>query len=99
MRSHVLLIGGPSGVGKTTAALALHKLMKSSGVRHAVIEGDCLDLAHPAPHFAHAVARLAERNLGALWANYRELGYRRLTFTNTASVLTGAAGAQKHALR
>lgn len=30
---------------------------------------------------------LAERNLAAMWANYREVGYSRLIFTNTVSVL------------
>jgi hypothetical protein len=30
---------------------------------------------------------LAGRNLAAMWANYRALGYRRLINTNTASVL------------
>jgi hypothetical protein len=27
------------------------------------------------------------RNLAAVWANYRELGYRRLVYTNTVAVL------------
>lgn len=87
MRSQLLLIGGRSGVGKSTVAIALHERLKGLGIRHAVIEGDYLDLAYPAPHEAFSDARLAERNLSAMWANYRELGYRRLVFTNTASVL------------
>ena len=29
---------------------------------------------------------LAERNLAARWANYRALGYRKMIYTNTASV-------------
>jgi DNA polymerase III delta prime subunit len=90
MRSELLLLGGRSGVGKTTAALALHEILKADGLTHAVIEGDYLDLAEPAPHVAHPLARLAERNLAAMWANYRELGYRRLILTNTASVLYAA---------
>jgi DNA polymerase III delta prime subunit len=90
MRSELLIIGGRSGVGKTTAAIALHELLKADGVHHAVIEGDYLDLAEPAPHLAHPNARLAERNLMAMWANYRELGYRRLVFTNTVAVLYAA---------
>src|SRR5262249_53690809 len=30
---------------------------------------------------------LAEQNMTAIWANYRALGYRRMIYTNTASVL------------
>jgi serine kinase of HPr protein (carbohydrate metabolism regulator) len=85
--SEVLLIGGRSGVGKSSAALALHELLARRDVEHALIEGDDLDLAHPAPWRAHPSARLAERNLAAIWSNYRELGYRRLVFTNTVSVV------------
>lgn len=81
--SYLLVIGGRAGVGKSSVAFALHELLTESDVRHAVIEGDALDLAHPAP-WEH---RLAERNLGAVWANYRDLGYRRLIYTNTVSVL------------
>ncbi|WFR66965.1 ATPase [Curtobacterium flaccumfaciens] len=86
-RSEVLFIGGRSGVGKSTAAEALHDLLVAADVRHAVIEGDLLDLAHPAPHVEHPEAHLAERNLSAMWAAYRELGHHRLIYTNTVSVL------------
>ncbi|MBP1302732.1 MULTISPECIES: AAA family ATPase [unclassified Curtobacterium] len=86
-RSEVLFVGGRSGVGKSTAAEALHDLLVAADVPHAVIEGDLLDLAHPAPHVAHPAVRLAERNLRAMWAAYRELGHHRLVFTNTVSVL------------
>lgn len=86
--SEVLFIGGRSGVGKTTAALELHGLLTALDVRHAVIEGDNLDLAHPAP-WQHPVPwnhGLAARNLAAMWQNYRALGYRRLIYTNTVAV-------------
>lgn len=86
-RSEVLFIGGRSGVGKSTAAGALHDLLVAADVRHAVIEGDILDLAHPAPHVEHPEAHLAERNLAAMWAGYRELGHHRLVYANTVSVL------------
>jgi thymidylate kinase len=85
--SSVLFIGGRSGVGKTTVALALHHLLAEGGVRHALIEGDALDLAYPEP-WEHG---LAERNLAGMWSNYRELGYRRLVYTNTVSVLESAS--------
>ncbi|WP_108250293.1 ATPase [Planctomonas deserti] len=82
-RSEAILIGGRSGVGKSTAAFRLHGILSDRDVPHAVIEGDALDLAHPAP-WEHG---LAERNLAALWGNYRALGYHRLIYTNTVSVL------------
>jgi hypothetical protein len=88
MCSHVLFISGRSGVGKSTAALTLHEQLIDQDVQHAVIEGDYLDLAHPAPHLAFPGADLSEHNLAAMWSGYRSLGYRRLIYTNTAAVLT-----------
>ena len=85
-RSRLLLIGGRSGSGKTRVAGELHALLAGEGVRHAVIEGDALDLAHPEP-WEH---RLAARNLASVWANYRALGHRRLVYTNTVSPLEAA---------
>jgi broad-specificity NMP kinase len=82
-----LFLGGRSGVGKSTVALALHDLLVQRDVSHALIEGDNLDLAHPAPWRAHPGADLAEANLRAMWSNYRALGYQRLIYTNTVSVL------------
>ncbi len=87
VRSQLLLIGRWSGVGKTTVAIARHEQLKLFRIQHAVIEGDYLDLAYPTPHEAFSEVRLTERNLAAMWANYSELGYRRLLYTNTASVL------------
>ncbi|MGC0273375.1 ATPase [Pseudactinotalea sp. Z1739] len=86
-RSELLLIGGASGVGKSSAAFALHDLLSAQDVTHAVVEGDALNLAHPAPWRSG----IAFRNLAAIWANYRALDYRRLIFTNTVSVLEAEA--------
>lgn len=83
MGTELLLISGRSGVGKSSAAFALHDLLAAEGVKHAVIEGDSLGLAWPAP-WEH---RLAARNLAAIWPNYRDLGYRRLIYTNTVAIL------------
>ena len=83
IRSELMLIGGRSGVGKTAVALEMHALLAVADVRHAVIEGDALDLAYPPPWEHH----LAERNLAAIWASYRSLGYHRLIYTNTVSVV------------
>jgi len=82
-RTSVLLLGGRSGVGKTSVASAVHDLLVARDVAHAVVEGDALDLAHPAP-WEHGVA---EANLADVWRRYRALGHRRLVYTNTVSVL------------
>ena len=81
--TQVIVIGGRSGVGKSTVAFAMHDLLSAREIQHAVIEGDCLDLAYPAPWNHH----LAEQNLTAMWINYRTLGYHRLIYTNTVSIL------------
>jgi DNA polymerase III delta prime subunit len=83
--SEVLFIGGRSGVGKSSVAFEVSRQLVEADVQHALIEGDNLDQAHPQPW--RAGIPLAERNLAAMWHNYRELGYSRLIYTNTVSVL------------
>jgi hypothetical protein len=82
-RSEVLILGGRAGVGKSSVAAEIHTQLFAAKVWHCLIEGDNLDLAYPPP-WEHD---LAERNLAAMWRNYRELGYRRMVYTNTVSVL------------
>ncbi|MBO3663093.1 adenylyl-sulfate kinase [Microbacterium stercoris] len=81
----VIFIGGRSGVGKSTVAFEASRILAAADIRHAVIEGDNLDQAHPQPW--RSGIDLAARNLRAMWANYRALGYAKLLFTNTVSVL------------
>ncbi len=83
MADEVVFIGGPSGVGKSSVGLEMHAQLSAADVSHCVIDGDFLDMAYPTP-WEHG---LAERNLAAIWANYRALGYTRLIYTNTVSVL------------
>jgi hypothetical protein len=97
MGSEVLFIGGRAGVGKSSVGNEIHAQLSAARVRHALVEGDNLDLAYPPPREYH----LAERNLAAVWSNYRGLGYRRLIYVNTASVrvidsLTAAMGDSPH---
>jgi ABC-type glutathione transport system ATPase component len=82
-RSESLLVGGRSGAGKSSVGNEIHAQLSAAGVRHCLIDGDVLDMAHPLP-WEHG---LAERNLAAMWANYRALAYRRMIYTNTAAVL------------
>jgi hypothetical protein len=80
--SEALLVGGRSGVGKSSVGYEIHAQLSAADVRHCLIEGDNLDMAWPPP-WEHG---LAERSLAAMWANYRTLGYRKMIYTNTASV-------------
>lgn len=81
----VLLIGGRSGVGKTSVAAEASKLLQAAGVAHCLIDGDNLGAAYPkAPDDPHGSA-LAEANLRALWANYAAIGHNaRSTSTPSA---------------
>ncbi|KWX19965.1 adenylylsulfate kinase [Mycolicibacterium wolinskyi] len=83
MVSEAVFIGGRSGSGKTSVGFEVHAKLSAAGVAHCLIDGDFLDMAYPAPQEHN----LAERNLAAMWQNYRELGYHRMLYTNTASVL------------
>lgn len=83
----VLLIGGRSGVGKTSVAAEASEVLQGAGVAHCLIDGDNLDAAHPkAPEDPHGTA-LTEANLRALWTNYAAIGHTRAIYVNTVSVL------------
>jgi hypothetical protein len=87
-QTEALFLGGRTGVGKSSVGYEIHGQLSAAGLRHCLIEGDNLDMAYPQPWQHH----LAERNLAAMWANYRALGYRRMIYTNTASVLDKVIG-------
>ncbi|MEY9850883.1 putative ATPase [Leifsonia sp. EB41] len=80
-----IFIAGRSGVGKTSVAAEASRILARGSVPHAIIEGDNLDQAYPEP-WRNGID-LAERNLAAIWRNYQSIGYSRLIFTNTVSVL------------
>ncbi|MFJ3929015.1 hypothetical protein [Streptomyces sp. NPDC090029] len=91
-QAEVLLIGGRAGVGKTTVGWEVSARLRDAPVAHCVIEGDFMGQAHPAPDGDPRRRRITERNLTALWSNYTDLGYRRLIYTHTVSVLAENEG-------
>ncbi|WP_330302343.1 MULTISPECIES: AAA family ATPase [unclassified Streptomyces] len=97
-RAEVLLIGGRAGVGKTTVGWEISAQLRAAEVAHAVIEGDCMGYVHPAPEGDPHRAAVTERNLRAVWGNFAELGYRRLIYTNTVSVLDQSTGLFERAM-
>ncbi|WP_053928382.1 hypothetical protein [Streptomyces chattanoogensis] len=96
--AEVLLIGGRAGVGKTTVGWEVSARLRAATVPHCVLEGDYLGQAHPAPEGDPRRRKLTERNLTAVWSNFAELGYRRLIYTNTVSVLPETAGIFQRAM-
>ncbi|WP_329238697.1 AAA family ATPase [Streptomyces canus] len=96
--AEVLLIGGRAGVGKTTVGWEVSARLRAARVAHAVIDGDFMGHVHPAPEGDPHRAAVAERNLTAVWGNYAELGYRRLVYTNTVSVLEESTGVFRRAM-
>lgn len=97
--TEALLIGGRSGVGKSSVGWEVAAQLRAADVGHAYIEGDVLDTVHPAPEGDPHRSGITERNLAALWANYTDLGCHRLIYTNTASVLGSEQGLFDRALR
>ncbi|MCE7004016.1 hypothetical protein LWC34_14420 [Kibdelosporangium philippinense] len=83
----VLLIGGPSGVGKSSVGWEVAALLKQRDVPHCFIEGDTMDQIHPAPPGDPHRSAITERNIAAVWANYAAVGQTRLIYTNTVSIL------------
>ncbi|WP_432080849.1 hypothetical protein [Streptomyces sp. WAC 04229] len=96
--TEALLIGGRAGVGKTTVGWEVSALLRSAAVAHAIIDGDFMGQAHPAPEGDPHRAEITESNLTAVWANFARRGYRRLLYTNTLSVLPQATGMFERAL-
>ncbi|MBH5334629.1 AAA family ATPase [Streptomyces pactum] len=96
--AEVLLLGGRAGVGKTTVAWEVSALLRAAAVSHAVIDGDFMGQAHPAPEGDPDRSGITEANLTAVWANYARRGYRRLIYTNTYSVLPETAGMFRRAM-
>lgn len=82
----LLVIGGRSGVGKSTAAEEISALLEEQSVSHCLIDGDNLDWAHPKPSDDPHGTALTERNLHSMWQNYASVGYTRLIYVNTMSV-------------
>jgi len=82
-----LLIGGRSGAGKTSVGYEVSVQLDAAGVAHCHVEGDNMAAVFPPPPGDPYRSKLTEANLAAIWRNNAALGYRRLIYTNTVSVL------------
>ena len=74
----VVVIAGPAGVGKTSAANEVSMQLRARGVAHAVVDTDALDDVFPVPENQWEIT---ERHLAFMWTSYREIGTARLILT------------------
>jgi DNA polymerase III delta prime subunit len=70
-----VLICGPAGEGKTSAAIEVSERLQGEGVAHALIDTDELDRIFPVPQ---DLAPITERNLTFMWQGFHERGIWRL---------------------
>jgi adenylylsulfate kinase len=93
--THVLVLTGPVGVGKTAVASALSGLLEQTGIPHALIDMDWLRWCYPTPSDDPFHMALGLRNLAMVWGNYRAVGARWLILVDI--VETREALAEYHA--
>ena len=87
IRTRILLITGPAGVGKSTLCWEVSARLAGAGLAHAVIETDELDRVFPLPtpreleSLRPGTTDVSVINLAALWSTYRALGHSRLVMS------------------
>jgi hypothetical protein len=84
----VLVICGPTGVGKSSTAYEVAHLLAAANLPHAMTDCDELDRVHPWPQPGLAASGLSRRNLAAVWSNLAALGHVRLLLTGVFAVLS-----------
>lgn len=72
--THVLVISGSMGSGKTTVLAEMSDLLTAADVQHAALDLDALAIGH----FPAGASTLPEQNLAALWRNCAAAGIVRL---------------------
>ena len=70
----LLIVTGPVGVGKTTVAYEVARLLAEVALPHACIDMDTLRSCYPAPPGDRFNVALGLRNLAAVWANCHATG-------------------------
>ena len=73
-----LVVTGPVGVGKTSAATEVSVVLEERGVRHALIDVDALTQTFPRPADDPFHSAMALRNLGVIWDQASTAGARNL---------------------
>ena len=90
--THIVLISGPVGVGKTTVAQELSGLLVAQSIPHTFVDLDALTHTYPRIDHDPFGQELALRNLKAVWSNAQDSHPRLLL---VARVIESEASAQK----
>jgi len=91
----VIIITGPSGVGKTTVAYEVAAILGDQQISHALIDTDELDRIYPLPKDTDT---LSENNLRAIWQSFADLGCSRLVLCGVMTDLENSLVWVKRAL-
>lgn len=70
----VLLMCGPTGVGKSTVGWEVYVRLRGAGLTAAYLDLDQVGFCWPAPAADPGNHRVKARNLAAIWANFRAAG-------------------------
>jgi hypothetical protein len=96
LMTHILLITGPAGVGKSTLNWEVSSQLASANTPHAAIETDELDRIFPLPSASEleelrpGMTDVSEINLASIWQNYRSLGCNHLILSGVMVFLDEA---------
>ena len=88
----LLIVTGPVGVGKTTVAYEVSKLLEAAELPYACIDMDTLRSCYPAPAGDRFNVALGLRNLAAVWANCRATGAAYLIVADVIESRDGLHG-------
>ena len=75
---HILLICGPTGVGKSTIAFRLYMQYLNADLTAGYVDLDQIGFVSPAPQNDPGSHQLKARNLAAMWRNYHAAGATHL---------------------
>lgn len=88
-----LVITGPTGVGKSSVAVAVGTLLEEAGAPHAVIDMDWLRWCYPRSADDPFHTALGYRNLAAVWGAYQTAGARRVVLVDVVEERASALAA------
>jgi len=74
----IVLICGPTGVGKSTIAFSLYMQYLNADLKAGYVDLDQISFISPAPQNDPGSHRLRARNLAVMWRNYRAAGATHL---------------------